>query len=161
MIYVVFSDSRGSGFFGFFIKVWQRNTAFSHVTIRFYDTRIREHVIIESSHGEVHMMEWTNWKKHNQTKIEIPIKVDEERIVKLLKSTVRYLQLPYSFKNIAGIVLKRFFGASFFDDDAKAFICSELIGELLKDKLQIEQDLDFITPADIYNALKRHNLYEI
>lgn len=153
MIYIGFS--RPTTFFPIFswlirLIEWTR---FSHVYIRYFDTYTKEWIIFEASHGEVHLIQWNNWREKAITVYEQAFEIEEERKRRLVKFMVKNLQKPYSIKNILGIAIKILTGLRLFKDSNKAFICSELVATALGDRLKFEKELDFVTPKDIYKAI--------
>lgn len=135
------------------VRLFQGWTSFSHVYIKFYDVYYREWLIFEASHGTVHLVSFDKWAAKNVRVTEVAISMSKEEMIAFVKYAYARLQVKYSFLNIIGIFLKRVTGIKFFNDGGKAYICSELAAEALKNKLPITKDLDYVTPLDIYKAV--------
>ena len=152
VIYVGFSRPIKWKLFSSLIMLFL-NTSYSHVYLRFYDAYTAKWIIFEASHGEVHLIEESNWKQNNIIVRESSFELDEKHRREVIRFAIDNLQKPYSIKNIFGIVFYQIFGKRILTDGHKAFICSELIALALDNKIQFKKPLDLVTPKDIWNAV--------
>jgi len=152
MIYLGFSRPNKFRLFSFFIMSFLK-IDFSHVYIRFYDEYTSKWIIFEASHGEVHLIETSNWKNKNITIKEEPFEIDEKHRREVIRFMIDNLQKPYSYRNILGIVFYQLFKKRLFQDGPSAFICSELVALALDNKISFKKPLDLVTPKDIWDAV--------
>ena len=165
-IYVGFSKPR-SGFqpFAWAIRLWE-GTEYSHVYIRMPSTFLATDVIYQASGMAVNMMSFERFNGHAEVIKEFAFFIDESTERSLLQSAMAHLGASYSIKQIAGMVLARVYQLIGWDDGSKrnpltdgraAYVCSELAAEVLTQYLgaDIKQDLDLVTPKDIYEVVER------
>lgn len=154
MFFIGFSRPVKFKIFSWLIRIYLR-TAYSHVYIRFFDEYTQRWIIFEASHGEVHLIESSNWRKENLVIREQAFRVDEQHRREVIRFMIDHLQKPYSFRNILGIIFYQTIGwkPPFFNDGPDAFICSELIALALDNKIQFKKPLDLVTPRDIWNEI--------
>ena len=152
MIYVGFSTPNSFKIFSFLTKLWMR-TNYSHVYLRFYDEYTSKWIILEASHGDVHLVEWNNWLLKNNPLDETQYDLDQKHRREVIRFAIDHLQKPYSMANIAGIVFYSLFGKRVFRDGPKAFICSELIALALDNRITLTKPLDLVTPKDLHHAI--------
>jgi len=152
MIYVGFSRPNKFRVFSFLIMLIL-GIKFSHVYIKFYDEYTSKWIVFEASHGEVHLIESSNWLKRNVVVREEKFEIDEDHRREIIRFMIDHLQKPYSYKNIFAIIIHQIVGLRVLEDGPKAFICSELIALALDNKIQFKKPLDLVTPKDIWDVV--------
>lgn len=135
-------------------------TDFSHVYIRLYSESLNRNLIYQASGLKVNFIGFNSFLSHNTVVASFKIKIMEEQKIKLLQKAIDYAERPYSIKQLIGLGFVRgcaFFGKRiknpFYDGD-QAFICSELVANLLVDLGYEFEDLNNVSPKDIYEVLK-------
>ena len=134
---------------------WWENSKYSHVYIRWHlHTQDRE-IIYQASHGMVHFLEFSNFKKHNKIVTEISLEITTEQFVKLTQKCIDYAGKPYSKLELLQIWLSDVSDSKVKVKDRKGFICSELLGALLVElNITFQKPLYLLTPKDIMEALE-------
>ena len=93
---------------------------------------------------------------HNESVKEYELQISEETHKRLLQFAIDKAGQPYSIKQLFGIALYMLTDKVYLNEDGRsAYVCSELIGQIMVDVLGITvmKDLDLITPKDLYDIL--------
>ena len=118
-------------------------TKYSHASIMFeLGDRF---IVFEASHGDVHMIEHTNWLVKNKVIKSFTIQKTPEEQRDILNYLIDNCQDKYGILTLFGILLNVKLGK----DGDKRFICSELVAKALG-----LSDNDFITPKDLEKMIE-------
>ena len=136
-----------------------QNTEFSHVYLK-RNSKYGPYVYQANGHG----VNFTNiqwFLEQNEVTEEFIISVSDEVKDRIMKKAIELCGRPYSQKDIIGILLAQWFNikSNLLADGEYAFICSELVVELLDSggivlKSQWGKTPELVTPKDIYQKLK-------
>jgi hypothetical protein len=142
--------------FGQLIMLYNR-TPYSHCYIK-YTTLTGVPLVSQASKGMLNIMSVPAFNLHNDVihEFELPVTPEQLRLIK--KNSMEKAGLPYSVKQIFGIVMADIFGLKVnpFDTDRDTFVCSEYLGQiLLLLGYELPKDLSLLTPKDIYEALEK------
>jgi len=148
-----FSRPKDFKIFSFGVRLQQGWTDYSHVFISLLDTRTNKDIVYEASHGDIHPIELTNFKKRVIITEEYKFNISEEQAVRILEFCQDSFQKKYGFLTILGIALNSDAGK----DGDKTFICSEFAARILEVAELIDDvyDVEAITPKEINGLIKR------
>lgn len=118
-------------------------TKYSHASISFeLSDRV---VVFEASHGEVHMVEYTNWLMQNKIIKSFTIQKNAEEQRDILNYLIDNCNDKYGSLTLLGILFNTKLGI----DGDKKFICSELVAKALG-----LSDNDKTTPRDLEKLIE-------
>ncbi len=128
---------------------------YSHVYMKFYSSSLERELIYQASGLQVNFVGSKLFNDHHLTVHEFQFQISEESHKKALQFAVDNAGKPYSIKQLFSILSYISINKPLFKDGRSAYVCSELIGQMLKEDLgiKVEQDLDLIMPKDIYQIL--------
>lgn len=134
------------------IQLWQ-NTDYSHVYVRWYlDDQERE-IVYQASRGSVHYQSLDNFTKDNTIVKEFVLDITCDQFKKMSQKCIDLAGQNYSALELAQIFFNGLFSIEF--TDRPGYICSELIGELLKDLgYKFNKQCFLLTPKDIIETLQ-------
>jgi len=145
-------------FFSWLIRLWD-NAPYSHVYIR-WTSNNSLNICYQASRSMVHFL---GEKVFNQTILpieEYELDITQEQYQQMLRFCVLNSGVNYSFKQILGIVLAKVLRLSKnpFSDQNNGYVCSELIAQIMLDKLSItfDKEIELLTPRDINIMCKKH-----
>lgn len=144
---------------------WWMAAPYSHAYIRFEssDPLIPSNVY-QASHGMCHFQTYENFKKDNIPVLEYVIPVSAEVRRKTLINCMNLAGEKYGYVELIKILsmdLGNYVGLQIKFDDSRGYICSELVGTLCTQDLDIHFDkpLHVLKPVDVEMALK--NKYKL
>lgn len=141
-------------FFSWLIRLWD-GTPYSHVYIR-WNTSKNDKICYQASRGMVHFVGEKIFNKTIQPIQEFEFEIDENTYNKMVSFCIQNAGVSYGVLQILGIVFGDIFKRNILSSGTNAYVCSELVGIILRDKLliSIDKNLDLVTPKDIYNVCK-------
>jgi hypothetical protein len=158
-IYIGFSYHKGSAVSGA-IKLAE-GSEYSHVYIR-RQSKYGEYVY-QASGLSVNFMNIDIFTEHNVILEEYEFELPDDKREMLISFFIKYAGASYAlsslFKLLTIILGKRIgLRIKFKGDGDKTFICSELGAFFVKEILgiEIDQDIDFVTPKDLNPTIKAH-----
>ena len=143
--------------FAFAIKRFE-STEYSHCYIKF-KTFSGPPLVCQASKGMLNFMSPKAFDMHNIIVKEFSLDIPFEQLTQIKIKSIEKAGLPYSIKQIIGIVFARIFKLKVnpFDTDENTFVCSEWVGQVLKSiGAELDKDLSLLTPKDIYKYLEKH-----
>lgn len=162
-VYIGFS--RPSGWFEPFswaIRLAQW-TPYSHVYIRIPSTSLNRDIVYQASGLAVNFIGSQRFQSKEIIVKEFPINISPESKTKVLQFSVDSAGAPYGVKEVFGIAWVLFnsaFGRKVknpFADGSDSFVCSEFVGDILKNDLGINlPDPENIDPKIVYNAMLKY-----
>lgn len=156
-VYIGFSRPRNKlAVLSYLIRLIE-GTKYSHTFLEFRLNNLEEDIIYHASGMSVNAYSKAYFQDKTVIIHKFELSLSEEMHTKLLKNCVSKLGAPYSFKQLLGILIYKVTGNSkIILDGRKAYVCSELIAELLTEIFgnDFDKDLDVVTPKDIYELLK-------
>lgn len=142
------------------IRVFE-GTPYSHVYISWHSEKLNRTLIYQASGAQVNFTSPTVFESINETVAEFELEVSDEAKLEVVRFAVDNAGVPYGCRQIVGMAISRIFrlfGAKVknpFSDGRSTYVCSELVGTILEEKLgkEIKEDLDVIGPKGIYDFL--------
>lgn len=137
-------------------------TEYSHVYVRF-TTNSGKNIIYQASGLQVNFVGEALFKEHCLIVKECEIDVSDEIFQKMMDFAIDKAGYPYSIGQLFNIVIYKLTGkAKTITSGRSAYICSELVGEILKLILgvKVDKNLDVITPSDIDKILTEAGLWQ-
>lgn len=159
-IFIGFSKSSGKfPIFSWLIQLFQR-VNYSHAYLRLYIEAFNVDMIFQASGLEVNLVPYEEFLTKELVIKEYPLEITNKQYKDIIDFIISKLGQPYSILQIINtfsyILIKKNF---FTNNEITGWDCSKLIADLLKEKLaySITEDLDIITPKDLYNYLESKN----
>lgn len=137
---------------------WFEQTEYSHCYIKF-ETSSGPSLICQASKGMLNFMSPEAFNLHNKVVREFELELSSEQLTQIKISSMEKAGLPYSIRQIVGIVIARIFKLTKnpLDHDKDTFVCSEWVGQVLESiGAELDKDLNLLTPRDIYEYLEVH-----
>lgn len=156
-----FSTPRKFGILSTTIRKIER-TEFSHVYFKIFSKSLDRYLIYQASGLQVNFVGEDNFHSKNKTIASFIIPISTERKIKFLQKAIDLAGRPYGIKQIFGMGLVRFLyifnykAQNPYADGSHTYVCSELAAEHLNDLGFDFEDLDSITPKNIYNKLRNN-----
>lgn len=160
-VIVGFSTPRKFHIFPWVIRKMEK-TPFSHVYIKIFSKSTDRYLVYQSSGMQVNFVGQDIFYSINKDLVEFAFPVSADQKVKLLQTAIDLAGKPYGMKQVLGMGLVRLakmVGIKInnpWADGSKTYICSELIATLLLDLGYKFEDLDNVTPGDIFEKLEGH-----
>jgi hypothetical protein len=132
-----------------------QGTPYSHIYVKFYSASLNRELIYQASGLQVNFVGSIFFYDHHIAVKEFELEISDEVHLEALRFAVDKAGTPYSIKQLFSILAYMLTGKLLFRDGREAYVCSELIGEMLAEKIKItiNKDLDIVIPKDIYNIL--------
>ena len=154
---VGFSKPRGKilPIFSWIIRLFQ-GTEYSHVYVK-HMTKYGLEIIYQASGAQVNFVSGAIFNDKNVVLREFYFSIHDVTFDNYMKYCIKNAGKPYSLMQALGILVKDFLKLDYnpFSDGKSSYVCSELVGEILADMSGVilsEQNLDLLTPRDIYNT---------
>ena len=155
-----FSKPRGDlALFGKAIMLYNRSK-FSHCYVRF-ETAFEVPMISQASKGMVNFMSIPAFEKNNHIVEEFKIEVTPEQMTAIKMHSMHKAGLPYSVKQIVGIVIADIFNLKTnpFDKSPDTLVCSEYLAQIAGMLgVELDKDSSLISPKEMNKAF--HKAYE-
>lgn len=140
-------------------------TKYSHVYIKWYSNKLQREIIYQASGTMVNFVGTSVFLEKNEIIKEYELEISDETSLKVKQFAMDKAGIKYGLKQVLGIgyvKLMYIFGKNVrnpFDDGSHTYVCSELVGEILKEKLNFGMDIDLqtITPKDIDELMELIN----
>jgi hypothetical protein len=150
--------SRAKGF-GPLSKIiqWAENTEFSHAYVSFQSDSLDRELIYQASGTRVNFTGRKIFDGHAETTNTYKIQVSDEKYKEILQFCVDQAGKPYGIKNLFYIGWFYLTGHKISrGDNEESFICSELVGEILRMAgiLYSDVNLDYYTPKNVYVTME-------
>lgn len=112
---------------------WFEKAPFSHAVLRWGSPNIDRDLVYQASHGSVHFISGANFDSDNQTVEAYELDYDEISFYLAVQKCVDYSGVAYGYLELFGMAFERITGLrNPFRDQTKTFVCSELVGDILK-----------------------------
>ena len=140
-LYVGFSSPIEFKIGAYAIQKWC-GTEYSHVYLRFESSNPKvPSNVYHAAHGMVHFREFENFKLQNRVIKEYCIEISDEDRLDILIECMFLSGEGYGYKELCKIfateVIYTLLKKEIRTKDSKGYICSELVGTLLTDKLKL------------------------
>lgn len=133
-----------------------QGTPYSHVYLQFESTSLDRKLVYQASGLQVNFIGSVLFQDHHMTVKEFELEISDEAHKKTLQKAVDLAGMPYSKTQLFDILIHHFTGKSVLKDGRSAYVCSELVAEMLKDlDIHMPEDLDVVEPKDIYEVLDK------
>lgn len=143
-------------------------TDFSHTYIKFKSDSFTRVLIYQASGHNVNFIGETLFNKKNVVIAEFELEVSEETFKRTIQFAIDQAGVPYGISQIFGILYVKALGMfgkrvkNPFSNGNSNYVCSELVAQILKEiiGLEIQDDLDTITPKEVFELLQKNHLSE-
>lgn len=130
---IAFSRPRSKWAIGSYIIRWFEGAPFSHALLRWEAESLDRELIYESSHGYVHFISGQRFDIDEETVEEYELDYEDAAFIQAVQKCVDYAEVRYGYLELWGMALERITGIrNPFRDQDKTFVCSELVGDILK-----------------------------
>lgn len=132
------------------------NSPFSHAFLRWYAEGIKRDMVYQASHGMVHFVSGENFDNINETIVSYYVDLTDEQFKNVIKKCVDLAGTKYGTLALLGMGLERATGIENpFRDGDRTFVCSELVGEVLKQSgiADVAIDLELAGPKKLESAI--------
>jgi hypothetical protein len=135
------------------------NTKFSHVYTKMYEPKVGDWLVFEAAGLKTRCWTDTDFSTKNIKIKEVILKVSDKQEQALFKKVYKNLNKDYGIKQLLGLGIVRLHALvgkkiqNPYRDGDKTYICSEYVGELLVELDYKINNLDELTPKDIYELL--------
>lgn len=134
---------------------WWIDAPYSHVYARWYLNDQDRDIVYQASHGMVHFIEFSNFKKNNEVVKEIKLQLTCEQFKKFSQKCIDLAGQPYSKLELLQILVCDITNGKVHTEDQKGYICSELMCELLEDLgYKFDKPKYLVNPKDIMKKLE-------
>jgi hypothetical protein len=138
---------------------------YDHVYVKIRADKLNRDLLYQASQLTVNFMAEEIFNAANNIVQEFPVQISSENKAKLLQFAIDNSGKPYGIIEAFGLAIVRIceiFGKKIknpFGDGGATYVCSELAGYILIEfaGAQIPENLDNITPRDVYNYLTSLN----
>jgi hypothetical protein len=119
------------------------NCKFSHALIKWRSENLDTDMIYQASHGMAHFMCGKRFSSSNIIVAEYEFNLTDEQFTAVMKKCVQLAGTKYGTLQLIGMGAERLTGVKNpWRDASKTFVCSELVGEILKQLGLIDSTLD-------------------
>lgn len=135
-------------------------TDFSHVYVKWYSSKLDRWLIYQASGLKVNFVGQPLFLEDNKPVAEFLVKTTAAEKTDIMATAVDLAGKPYGMKQLIGmawVYLCHAFGKRVrnpYSDGSKTFICSELAAAILVKLGTKIEDLDSISPKDLYDILR-------
>lgn len=160
-IYIGFSYPKKFNLISFMIKSWMRQD-YSHAYLRFESDKIPNSVY-HAAGGMVHFRAQNKFEEKNHIIKEYEIEVTQNDRLKVLSECIELSGEVYGYLELIKIIFTDIFYTIFnkqlYIKDSAGYICSELVGKILIDKLNLKfnKPSNLLKPNDLDLKLKESN----
>lgn len=129
---------------------WCDRAQFSHAFLRWYSPTVNRVLVYQASHGMVHFISGYNFDKDATTVVEYEVELSDSDFDTVVKKCIDLAGTKYGTLELLGMGFERITGIkSPFRDGDKTFVCSELVGTVLKLVCNIDLDLELAGPGEL------------
>lgn len=123
---------------------------FSHAFLRWTSATIERDLIYQASHGMVHFISGDNFDADEITVVAYSIDLTDAQWTEMLQKCIDLAATKYGTLELFGMGLEKYTGIKNpFRDGSRTFVCSELVGTILKMVSPIELDLELAGPGQL------------
>lgn len=145
---IAFSKARSKlAILSYLIRLVEK-VKFSHALLRWHSETLKQDLVYQASHGMSHFLSGTRFDIGAETIAEYEIELTEEQHIKVMQKCVELAGIKYGYFQLAGMAFERLTGLKHpFRDGSKTYVCSELVGEVLRQVHEINIDLELVGPG--------------
>lgn len=123
---------------------------FSHAFLRWSSTSLNRDLIYQASRGMVHFISGDNFDAEEITVIEYSIDLTDDQHKIVMQKCIDLVATDYGTLELLGMGLEKYTGIKNpFRDGSKSFVCSELVGTILRLVTTINLDLELAGPGEL------------
>lgn len=121
---------------------------FSHTLLRWESETLERELVYQASHGMVHFLSGHRFDIEAHTVREYEVDLTDSEFTVVLQKCVDLAGVKYGYLTLLGMAIERITGCrNPFRDADRTYVCSELVGEVLKLHGDLEDlDLELIGP---------------
>lgn len=161
---VSFSKPKSFKIFAWVIMKVDSST-FSHVSVSWDSPKLERTVVYQASSVMVNFVEGKRFLEEHEVIADFDLEMDSETHKKVVQFAMDRAGIPYGIMQCVGIgwvKLMKLFGKKVknpFPNGTKNYVCCELVADLLNQDFGFAfQDLDNLTPTDVFNILAKTKL---
>lgn len=132
-----------------------QGTDYSHAYLMFRSESLDRNLIYQASGLQVNFTGSQLFYEHHIVVKEFELLVSDESYKKALQFAVDKAGSPYSIKQLFSMLWYMLTGHQVAGDGRQAYVCSELVGQMLLEdfSIDLDKDLDLVTPKDLFELL--------
>jgi len=139
---------------------WWIGAPYSHAYIRFESSEIPS-TVYHAAHGMVHFKAYDNFLIDNAVFEEFKIEMDNDKRIEILTECINIAGEPYDKTDLIYILasdIANKLGKKASNYDGPGYICSELVGKILIEKLGFifAKPTHLLSPKDIFDAMEKY-----
>lgn len=154
---IAFSRPKSKWAVGSYLIRSVERSKFSHVLLRWRAESLERELVYQAGHGMVHFLSGDRFDSAAVTVVEYEIELTDEQFREMVRKCIDLAGISYGYWQLVGMGLQRVFGfRNPFRDGSKTYVCSELVGEVLKIIYgsKINVDLEFAGPAKLERLVR-------
>lgn len=159
MVYLGFSRPKKFNPVSFLISWWIKRP-YSHVYLRFESSNPKiPSTVYHAARGMVHFLTFDRFLEKNIVIAEYKLEVDKEKRTEILLEAMNLSGEKYGYVELIKIIISDIVYSLFNKiccmEDSQGYICSELAGKMLADKMDFKfnKPLNLLKPSDIEDKL--------
>jgi hypothetical protein len=132
------------------------NSSYSHALLRWRSESLDKDMVYQASHGMVHFISGERFDESNDTLVAYEFDLTNDQYRQVVRKCVELAGVKYGYLELWGMAVERLTGLkSPFRDGHKSFVCSELVGEVLRQTgvANIDIDLELAGPKELEQAI--------
>jgi len=153
---IAFGRPRSKWAVGSYLIRWFEGAPFSHALIRWASDSLDRELVYEASHGYVHFMSGQRFDLDEEIVEEYELDYSDAAFTQAVQCCVDYAEAKYGYLQLFGMALERITGIrNPFRDGTQTFVCSELVGDVLKlhEGSLIDIDLELAGPKALRDCV--------
>lgn len=156
---VCFTRPKGPWAIGARLIMKVLGSTWSHAAIELVDPATKLPLIFQATGAAVNFYYLDKFLEHNEFVHKFEVQVTPLEYIDLWGYSLQRLGSDYSYKELLNIFTQRVFRIkSWFKDDEKSYICSELVARVLRKLGQsMPEDLDSMDPKTLFDILNSAN----
>lgn len=139
-------------------------SSYSHALLRWHSKSLNKDLIYQASHGMVHFTSGERFDANHEMLAVYEIQLTDEQHKAVMKKCIDLAGTEYGYWALIGMALERFSGIKNpFRDGDNTFVCSELVGEVLRQAklVPLDIDLELAGPKELEQALILNNIKRV
>lgn len=139
----------------FLIRLFEK-CDFSHAFIRWHSESLDRDLIYQASHGMVHFISGSKFDDSVTTVTQYTFDLTPIQSKNIVQKCIDLAGTKYGTLQLFGMAFERITGIrNPFRDGSRTYVCSELVGEVLKQIHSIDLDLEYIGPKELKDLVSK------
>lgn len=155
---VGFSKPKSKLAIGSFLIRVAENCDFSHAFLRWTSNSIDRDLVYQASRGMVHFVSGAKFDTLAETVRMYEIELTDQQFSEITTKCIDLAGTKYGFFQLVGMGLERLTGVKNpFRDGDKTLVCSELVGEVLRQLYNMDLDLEYAGPKELEYLISKYS----